>query len=146
MLILRKGVTGININDLNELYQANLSDAGAPNLSKAFDWNKTKEGYQFWSFVNGIAKVVPEVDKIREQLKYCPVPFQECIGRELDKVSRNRSKTLRFAFKWAESPQGEAYWHLVSDLIQYYSNQNGAEVVEYNPAVANGHGERVLMS
>lgn len=140
MLVLRKGVSGIDVNELNALYTANLRAGEVGSLQNAFDWNDTKEGYQFWSFVNSITKVVPSVDKIREQINVLPTPLLECVARELDRVEgRNKAKTLRFAFKWGETPQGEAYWHMVSDLIQYYSSQNDADVSEYNPAIKNGH-------
>jgi hypothetical protein len=49
---------------------------------------------------------------------------------------------LRFAFKWGETPQGESYWHLVSELMRFYSPEVRAgavvPVTEYQPSVNNG--------
>lgn len=138
MLVLKKGVTGINVNELNELYKLNGPDESKP-LTEAFDWNQTKEGYQFWSFVNSITTTVKEVDKLKEQISVLPDHFQFLVERELEKVkTRNKAKTLRFAFKWGESPQGETYWHMVSELIRYYSERNSTQAVEYKPAINNG--------
>lgn len=141
MLVLKKGVTGIDITEINELYKLNNPDENAP-LPKAFDWNKSPQGYQFWSFVNSMTTTVKApVDKVREQLRLMPDKLQYLVIRELDKVpNRMPHKILRFAFKWNDTPQGRAYWELVSDLIQYYSEQSGAPF-EYNPTVTNGQGQ-----
>jgi hypothetical protein len=120
----RKGVSGIEPETiLKKLEKYPIRNEKAKALSEAIDFDKTEEGRAYWEMVDGLFKITPSpVDRVKNQLSALPEPIRTEVFQNLHKINYRPHKDMKFAFKWDDTPQGRAYWKLVSDIAKALNN------------------------
>lgn len=99
-------------------------------LSKAFDWCKTNEGYDYWELVDitisvfdGILKQVKRVDK--DAARWMKKDLFKCDCR----LNLTGAESIEDLFTWSATPQGAEYWAKISIAIIDEENHNYSDFI-----------------